>query len=82
MKLIKMVGMTGLEPATSWSRTRRSSQTEPHPDLLHYMFFKMKFTNLYLSLYNNFQKNQSKKGNKIEAYKKKILPGRRDRYLI
>ena len=23
--------MTGFEPATSWSQTRRSSQTEPHP---------------------------------------------------
>ena len=25
------VGVTGFEPATSWSQTRRSSQTEPHP---------------------------------------------------
>ena len=26
------IGVTGFEPATSWSQTRRSSQTEPHPD--------------------------------------------------
>ena len=25
------IGVTGFEPATSWSQTRRSSQTEPHP---------------------------------------------------
>ena len=25
------IGVTGLEPATSWSQTRRSSQAEPHP---------------------------------------------------
>ena len=27
-----MVGVTGFEPATSASRTQRSSQAEPHPD--------------------------------------------------
>ena len=27
-----MIGVTGFEPATSWSQTRRSSQAEPHPD--------------------------------------------------
>ena len=27
------VGVTGFEPAASWSQTRRSSQTEPHPDI-------------------------------------------------
>ena len=26
------IGVTGFEPATSWSQTRRSSQAEPHPD--------------------------------------------------
>ena len=26
------IGVTGFEPAASWSQTRRSSQTEPHPD--------------------------------------------------
>ena len=29
-----VVGVTGFEPATSWSQTRRSSQAEPHPDIL------------------------------------------------
>jgi hypothetical protein len=33
MTIEKMVGATGFEPATSWSRTKRSSQTEPRPDL-------------------------------------------------
>ena len=28
-----VVGVTGFEPATSWSQTRRSSQAEPHPDI-------------------------------------------------
>ena len=26
------IGVTGFEPAASWSQTRRSSQAEPHPD--------------------------------------------------
>ena len=30
---IKLVGATGFEPATSWSQTTRSSQTEPCPDI-------------------------------------------------
>ena len=30
----RTVGVTGFEPATSWSQTRRSSQAEPHPDVL------------------------------------------------
>ena len=25
------IGVTGFEPAASWSQTRRSSQAEPHP---------------------------------------------------
>ena len=29
------VGVTGFEPATSWSQTRRSSQAEPHPEAVH-----------------------------------------------
>ena len=29
--VFKDVGVTGFEPATSWSQTRRSSQAEPHP---------------------------------------------------
>ena len=28
-----VVGVTGFEPATSWSQTRRSSQAEPHPGI-------------------------------------------------
>ena len=28
---IKRIGVTGFEPAASWSQTRRSSQAEPHP---------------------------------------------------
>ena len=37
---IKKVGVTGFEPATSWSQTRRSSQAEPHPEsiVFHYTF--------------------------------------------
>ena len=27
------IGVTGFEPATSWSQTRRSSQAEPHPGI-------------------------------------------------
>ena len=30
-----MVGMTGLEPATSWSQTKRSKPTELHPVMKH-----------------------------------------------
>ena len=30
----KMVGVRGFEPPASASRTQRSSQTEPHPDML------------------------------------------------
>ena len=33
------VGVTGFEPATSWSQTRRSSQAEPHP----VFFFRIRF---------------------------------------
>ena len=32
------VGVTGFEPATSWSQTRRSSQAEPHPVICLYAF--------------------------------------------
>ena len=31
MSYFENVGVTGFEPATSWSQTRRSSQAEPHP---------------------------------------------------
>ena len=38
----RIIGVTGFEPATSWSQTRRSSQAEPHPDvlLLSFVFLK------------------------------------------
>ena len=36
------VGVTGFEPATSWSQTRRSSQAEPHPDVLFLSFVFLK----------------------------------------
>ena len=56
------IGVTGFEPATSWSQTRRSSQAEPHPDnslvsqiLIQYTFqsltcqgFLRYFTTIYL----------------------------------
>ena len=32
------VGVTGFEPAASWSQTRRSSQAEPHPAVFLYLF--------------------------------------------
>lgn len=31
------VGVTGFEPATSWSQTRRSSQAEPHPESISHI---------------------------------------------
>ena len=34
----KKIGVTGFEPATSWSQTRRSSQAEPHPDIVYDAF--------------------------------------------
>ena len=33
------IGVTGFEPATSWSQTRRSSQAEPHPDIFLFFIF-------------------------------------------
>ena len=34
------VGVTGFEPATSWSQTRRSSQAEPHPEGIYFLSFQ------------------------------------------
>ena len=34
----EFIGVTGFEPATSWSQTRRSSQAEPHPAVFLYLF--------------------------------------------
>ena len=36
--LFTSIGVTGFEPAASWSQTRRSSQTEPHPAVFLYLF--------------------------------------------
>ena len=33
LKVDRLVGASGFEPPTSWSRTRRSSQAEPRPEL-------------------------------------------------
>ena len=41
MLLFTAVGVTGFEPAASWSQTRRSSQTEPHPDVLQHHFYEV-----------------------------------------
>ena len=46
------VGVTGFEPATSWSQTRRSSQAEPHPEsiVFHYTFktsYKVQESNVF-----------------------------------
>ena len=36
VKVVYSIGVTGFEPATSWSQTRRSSQAEPHPVITAY----------------------------------------------
>ena len=40
------IGVTGFEPATSWSQTRRSSQAEPHPEIFFFCHMKS-----YIPLY-------------------------------
>ena len=48
------VGVTGFEPATSWSQTRRSSQAEPHPVttfLLYTIFFVFASVFLFFCFY-------------------------------
>jgi hypothetical protein len=32
LQQVRLVGASGFEPPTSWSRTRRSSQAEPRPE--------------------------------------------------
>ena len=61
------IGVTGFEPATSWSQTRRSSQAEPHPVFCFRVVISVTQIVLYISpLYmsttflNFFQKNSSK----------------------
>ena len=36
-RIFVRIGVTGFEPATSWSQTRRSSQAEPHPVITVYI---------------------------------------------
>ena len=45
------IGVTGFEPATSWSQTRRSSQAEPHPVMLCVSFFCLTRYLLYISCF-------------------------------
>ena len=45
----KQIGVTGFEPATPWSQTRYSSQTEPHPVDL-FLYLSQTHTALYLSV--------------------------------
>ena len=44
----KTIGVTGFEPAASWSQTRRSSQAEPHPDMF---FFRLTTQELLYRMY-------------------------------
>ena len=44
----RKVGVTGFEPATSWSQTRRSSQAEPHPDVLFFVTISVTHLVLYI----------------------------------
>ena len=59
MKFKISVGVTGFEPATSWSQTRHSSQAEPHPVICLYafLFFCLTrdiFYNFYFCLSSTF----------------------------
>ena len=54
------IGVTGFEPATSWSQTRRSSQAEPHPEsiVFHYTFktsYKVQESNVFESRSSRFR---------------------------
>jgi hypothetical protein len=50
------IGVTGFEPATSWSQTRRSSQAEPHPGSLKIFLFVLPLclSATRVLLYNSF----------------------------
>ena len=56
----RTIGVTGFEPATSWSQTRRSSQAEPHPDVLLFITLTrdariiISYTLQYVNNYFNF----------------------------
>ena len=68
------IGVTGFEPATSWSQTRRSSQAEPHPVFLFPCRY-LRDTNSIIHkppLYvNNFFKLFSKKFFKASSIRRK-----------
>ena len=51
-----MVGVRGFEPPASASRTQRSSQTEPHPDLRRKLELSFKF--VYI-IYHGFLRLQA-----------------------
>ncbi len=53
------IGVTGFEPAASWSQTRRSSQAEPHPVLLFWISTVLYKNSRQLSTI--FQKNHRPK---------------------
>ena len=48
VKVVYSIGVTGFEPAASWSQTRRSSQAEPHPDMF---FFRLTTQELLYRMY-------------------------------
>ena len=59
-RIFVRIGVTGFEPATSWSQTRRSSQAEPHPEsiVFHYTFktsYKVQESNVFESRSSRFR---------------------------
>ena len=60
LKIVFIVGVTGFEPATSWSQTRRSSQAEPHP-VVQFSFLSLTTTNFIIhnniTIVNTYFKN-------------------------
>ena len=57
------IGVTGFEPAASWSQTRRSSQTEPHPVMIFYLHHPdaLKIISKYSEVVNHFFTNNELK---------------------
>ena len=48
VKVVYSIGVTGFEPAASWSQTRRSSQAEPHPvTVFNFLFSRLTQDRLY-----------------------------------
>jgi hypothetical protein len=60
-----VVGASGFEPPTSWSRTRRSSQAEPRPDKRLKKVFKRILRLAQLS--NPFQQSDSKCNSSLQS---------------